>query len=173
MIYLNSCVLAATNKKMITLQNIDISWTKEARGGKLASVRNSIPHAFEISFERKCQRIESCISVIYESIHIEDIAADKLDGLIYNLIFTLDEHTLQIKMPKYNGYDKKIAALYNDQSIRFIRFSKTMDYAHNTTYHKTISNLVFSRESIPLDYFLTHNFNYQFDEKSHIWNDVF
>jgi hypothetical protein len=156
---------------MITLQNIEISWTKEARGGKLAAVRNGVPHAFEISFERKNQRLENCISVHYESARIEDTATDKLISAIYNLIFAVEDNTLQIKMPKYNGYDKKIATLQNGQSIQFIRFSKSMDYDHNTTYHKKIANLVFSHENIPLDYFLTHSFDYQFDEKSHIWRD--
>lgn len=156
---------------MITLQNISISWTKEARGGRLATVRNAVPHAFEISFEREYQRIENCISVHYESARIEDTAIDKLISVIYNLIFEVEDNALQIKMPKYNGYDKKIATLQNGQSIQFIRFSKSMDYDHFITYHKTIANLVFSHENIPLDYFLTHSFDYQFDEKSHIWRD--
>lgn len=171
MVYLNSCALAATNKKMITLQNIEISWTKEARGGRFATVRNAVPHAFDISFERKYQYPENCISVTNESIRIEDTDTDKLICVVYNLIFTIEEDTLQIKMPKYNGYDKKIAILRNNESIQFLRFSKTMNYEHNTIYHKTIVNLVFSNEKTPLDYFLTHSFDYQFDEKSHIWNN--
>lgn len=156
---------------MITLQKIEISWSKEARGGRLASVRNAVPHAFEISPERKYQYFENCISLIYESARIEDTATDKLISEIYNLIFTVEDNALQIQMPKYNGYDKKIATLQNGQSIQFVSFSKSMNYDHFITYHKIIANLVFSHENIPLDYFLTHSFDYQFDEKSYIWRD--
>lgn len=156
---------------MITIQNIEISWTKDARGGRLATVRNAVPHAFEISLEREYQNFERYISLRYESVRIEDTATDKLISEISNLIFTIEDNALQIKMPKYNGYDKKIAVLQNGQSIQFIRFLKLNDLEYRTTYHKKIVNLVFSQGAIPLDYFLAHSFDYRFDEKSHIWTD--
>src|SRR6218665_3421030 len=103
---------------MIVLQNIGISWTKEARGGRLATVRNAVPHAFEISTERKYQYIDKSISLIYESILIADNDTDKLISAIYNLIFRIEDDALQIKMPKYNGHDKKIATLQNNESVQ-------------------------------------------------------
>lgn len=154
---------------MITLQNIGISWKKAARGGKLATVRNAVPHAFEISFEREYQNLENCISVRYESIQIEDNATHKLISEVGNLIFEVENEELLIKIPKYNGYNKQLATLQNRESVRFIRFYKSMDYDHNTTYYKEIVNLVFSNESIPHDFFITQSFKHQFDEKSGIW----
>ena len=154
---------------MIKIQNIEISWTKEARGGKLATRRNAVPHAFEISSERKYLRIENCIAVKYESARFDDDTTDKQISVVGNLIFEVENDVPLIKIPKYNGYDKKIARLHHNESVRLIRFSKSMDYEHTTTYHKSIVNLVCSNETIPADYFITLSFSYVFDEKSFVW----
>ena len=154
---------------MITLQNIEISWTKKARGGKLATLRNSIPHVFDISFDKKTQRVNDCISVSYGCIQIEDTETSKLISVISNLFFEVENNSLIIKIPKNNGFDKKIAILNRNESIQFIRFSKSMSYEFMTIYKKSIINLVFSDKIASSNHFINQSFKYQFDEKHEIW----
>ncbi|RYU93635.1 hypothetical protein [Emticicia agri] len=154
---------------MITCQQIEISWTKEARGGRLATVRNAIPYAFEISSDRKSLTIEKYISVIYESMQVPDNATNKLISVVGNLIFEIENNILQVKIPRYNGYDQKLASLNPDDTIQFMKFSTSIDYEHTITYHKWVVNMAFSNGNISSDYFQTQPFKYQFDEKSGIW----
>ncbi len=155
--------------QMITLQNVEISWTKKARGGKLAALRNSIPHEFEISENRKFQRFDDCILLSFESKQFENSDTSNLKSIISSLFFEIEDEKLLIKIPKYNGYDLTIAKLNNCESIQFIKFSKSMDYEFVTSYKKSIINLVFASKKIPLNFFLNHSFKYKFDEKSKIW----
>lgn len=169
--YLSLYLLLAKTKetKMITLQSIHISWTKEARGGKLVAIRNGIPHAFEIAFERKSQRLENYIHFQYSSSQRDDTVISNKSKGIFDMYFELENGSLLITKPKYNGYDRKIALLHHNESIQFIEFDITVDFDFRRTYHKTIINLVYTEEPVPSDYFLNHAFDYRFDEKSDIW----
>ena len=154
---------------MVTVQHVNISWGKQARGGQLATLRNSIPHSFEISQNYTFKNYGNSIDVGYESSHFNENESNRFIGLFANLIFEIVEHKLVVKIPKNNGFYKIVATLSPNESIQFIKFSKMIDYDYYTTYNKKVLNLVFGTSLPPIDIFTQNPFNFKFDDKSIIW----
>jgi hypothetical protein len=138
---------------MILYQNIELSWDKKARGGKMATVRNAIPEAFCISKENIPLNQESCIWGIVQTHTLANDENSKFHNIFRGYEFDISEDKLLIFKPKDNGFRKKIVALKNGDYVRIIKYWKSMSLEHYTVYHKSVVNIFFGDLPIPDNHF--------------------
>jgi hypothetical protein len=128
---------------MILHQNIELSWNKEARGGKMASVRNAIPEFFNISKENVSINPASCIWGMVRICTLSNDENDKFHSIFSSYEFEISEDKLLIFKPKGNGFREKMAELKNGDYFRIIKYWKSMSLEYYTVYHKSVVNIFF------------------------------
>lgn len=156
-------------KNMLICQNVEINWTKEARGGKMASTRNAVPYVFPISSDRQNFRVENCIWGYSETDKYDDNDSNKFHNIFSGLIFSVEKNQLFIKYLKFKNFEKKVAVLKHNQSFQVAEFSILLTYDFEKIYKKKIMNLYFGTKNIPINYFQTVQFDYKISEKEKIW----
>ena len=138
---------------MILHQNIEISWDKKARGGKMATVRNAIPEFFYISKENISLNQESCIWGIVKANTLSNDENSKFHNIFIGYEFEISEDKLLIFKPKHNGFRKKIIELKMGDYVRIIKYWKSMSLEYYTVYHKSVVNIFFGDLPIQENHF--------------------
>jgi hypothetical protein len=138
---------------MILHQNIELSWSKKARGGKMATVRNAIPEVFNISKEKISLNPASCIWGIAETYILSEYENNKLHTIFSGYEFEILEDKLMIFKPKGNGFRKKVVELKQGDYVRIIRYWKSMNWECYTVFHKSVVNIFWGDLPIRDDYF--------------------
>ena len=138
---------------MILHQNIELSWNKKARGGKMAAVRNAIPEVFVISKENRTLNQDSCIWGIAQTHILSNDENAKFHIIFSGYEFEVLDDRLLIFKPKDNGFRKKITELKPGDYVRIIRYWKSMSLEYYTVFHKSVVNIFFGDLPIPDNYF--------------------
>ena len=128
---------------MILHQNIELSWNKEARGGKMASVRNAVPEFFNISRENISLNPASCIWGNVKVYTLSNDESDKFHNIFNSYELDILEDKLLIFKLKDNGFRKKVSTLDQGDYVRIIKYWESMSLEYYTIYHKSVVNIFF------------------------------
>jgi hypothetical protein len=128
---------------MILHQNIELSWNIEARGGKMASVRNAFPEFFNISNENIFLNPASSIWGTVRVYTLSNDENDKFHNIFNGYELEILEDKLLIFKLKDNGFRKKSATLNQGDYVRIIKYWKSMSLEYYTIYHKSVVNIFF------------------------------